>query len=749
MIPQDDFAFMQGILAVSNFLAVERPFLPEATRQILQAAHAEVATCIFDSELGSFQAFLSLVQVPFEFSNKFIKLSIGQWLDFFNPDGSPSPTMGDFLKAAGLSPLTQTLPNPPSPSPPSASLQSFFGSQEQYQAFQQILPCCHTAKQGHHCLHVATAGGPFCPLHSALLPLLTAGDSSLDGDIIVSPVMYYQILLPTAEQFAVARPTLNIGTSPTDRFRLQLARALAPIIAKSKASLSSPFEKPVLLPDSGALAPEDKLPVFVPVALGHSVENSVSIILQNEAYQHGHRHFSQAVWPSVKLLSSSAFLIGWPAPGTIAKEIAMANGLVGSVSPLLPFFLKYSPAAFPCFADHFGQQSSEPTWYENYIKISPNLGIPCGASSGSIPNFLLCLQSWRQAFVHTRIFAQQKLRSFSELIFHSWAADNCSSELRDIIVSQGLHLHFTPIQWVLACTDAIINQAVEVLTPLSAFDDALSYTLQMSFLQAFRNLCSNPGILSPVEVREPKGTFMANIGTHESKSPMFAFNPLITTQAELYRARVEAATMHLLSRSPRNIPTEDQASAAKSYASAIPALLDSLRSPKTAPPSPLKTDKKRSPVKDLSIGSDSKKPKWEVPSAAPSPPPASTISPQRDARTVVDNSAWLDEFGASIMARATSALTAPLASAYNKSLQTQAKHLFPIPGKSITSAHVTGWKVIPLYRLFPNYRRNTEYCCACGSHRSHEAETCPLLLNVRAQPSDIPQLRFSLHGARN
>ena len=163
MIPQDDFAFMQGILAVSNFLAVERPFLPEATRQILQAAHAEVATCIFDSELGSFQAFLSLVQVPFEFSNKFIKLSIGQWLDFFNPDGSPSPTMGDFLKAAGLSPLTQTLPNPPSPSPPSASLQSFFGSQEQYQAFQQILPCCHTAKQGHHCLHVATAGGPFLP----------------------------------------------------------------------------------------------------------------------------------------------------------------------------------------------------------------------------------------------------------------------------------------------------------------------------------------------------------------------------------------------------------------------------------------------------------------------------------------------------------------------------------------------------------------------------------------------------------
>lgn len=743
---------MQAILAVSNFLAVERPLLPEATRLILQNAHTQAATCIFDASLGTFESFLQ-VNVPFAnalgYQNRFIKLSIGEWLDFFNVDGSLSPTIGDFLKAAGLPPLTQTslVPNlPPSSSP--ASLQLFFSSQEQYQAFQQILPCCHTAKQGHHCLQVPAAGGPFCPTHSSLLALLTAGNTSPDSDIIVSPVMYYQILLPTAELFAAARPTLSIGKSSSDRLRLQLARAITPIVSKAK-TLSSPYEKLVVLPDSGALSPEDTLPVFVPVALGHSVENSVSTILQNEAFQHGHRHFSQAVWPSVKLLSSAAFLIGWPAPGTVAREISMANGLVGSVSPLLPFFLKYSPAAFPCFANLFGHSSSEPTWCENYLKIAPHLGIPCGASSGSIPNFLLCLQSWRQAFVHSRIFAQQKLRSFSELIFHAWAADNCSSELRDIIVSQGLHLHFTPIQWVLACTDAIINQAVEVLTPLSAFDDAVSYTLQMSFLQAFRNLCSNPGILSPVEVKEPKGTFMANIGSLDSKSPMFAFDPLILTPAELYRARVEAATMHLISRSPRNIPTEDQASAAKTYASSIPSLLAGLRSPKTAPHSPPKADKKRSPTKDPSTGADPKKLKWEVPSAAPSPPPAATVSPQREARTVVDNTTWMDRFGASLMARATAVLPTAQALAYNKSFLTQAKYFVPIPGENITSAHVTGWKVIPLYRVFPHYRRNTEYCCACGSHKSHEAETCPLLLNASAQPSDIPQVRFSLHGARN
>lgn len=736
------------VLKIDTYLGSNQATIPEATRLALLAAHKiAAAVSVLNSIALTYDAFLeTVVSLGAPLGRKSFRPDLKEWLGYFLPTGETGPSMPSLLTFLGLAPLTPFIPEAATVIPTAAPQpQRCFSSQDHLVSFNTKIPLCHVrANTGIICPFAPGPNGSnLCDLHLQKIASLSSPPAKEKGSESIFSVMeWFSLRVPTLEALAEAR-SLNTGESS---FLAIFSSASLDPSATSKPKVSPLailLEKEAVIPESSDLRAAESLPLYYPATSGYSVESQSTPGLGHSAFtlNPGPTHVSHVLWGLRKYLGPSAFAICFSQQGTVLADIKRKGSYVTSMNPLQIFFLKWGFAAFPAGADLFGAESSELSHLENYTTHNPSLGIPLHALAASTSDFLLLLDRYHECLFKTVNKGNVKIPSILLTIFGQWLDENgITGDMRSLLIKHDMHLFFNVNQWISACFSVLHEQAKSLLESNTANEDAEAFHTRAALLQCFRNLGSNPGVLSLVDttILSRKGTYMANFSSLSAKDPMLTVNTELKTPAALLRARLVHATKHMMSRSSVSIPDEETCKTAKALAEKAFTSIKQARSPAFS----ASIGKAASPGKVLQSKGGAKRP-------FDSHEEASLPQSQLEKADEEPHQAWLDKNLPTLL----KGVPILIQDQYVSSLKARLK--FSTPVRNIHDSSINnGWKqgFFPLYRLMTGSRHTTHYCFACGisslGDNGHTVYNCDMMLLPKTNFSDIPAATAPAHHHR-
>ena len=755
MIPLSLIAADDAMLAITTFLANPSPLFTPATQQALRLAQEAAYAALPEVHPPSLAEYLTPdVPVGVHLGNPpGFRPNFGEWLTFWNEDGSPEPQrMNQILALGGLAlvplqlPILQQIPAVQlplaapgplvAPVAPPATPQCF-SSAEHFLLAVSRLPVCFMLNGAVLCCRTPISPHNLCSHHLNLLSQLT-GNQGAGAANFASPSAFFRIQIPILADLAAARG-IPQGELPLSSLLLAFNSLLdytAPAHPKVKtspfaAALDSPAKTPLL----DALSPIATLSTFVSSTTGMTVENSVSSFSYGD---HPSTHYSHHLWPLYKVMGTLVWHSAFSPPGTIAAALLQRGNVITDLRPLTTLFAKYGIGASPAFADLFGQ-AINPFWLQ-HSNLYPDLTTKLSAGACSVKKFLDLFVDYRALLTQTSVTFGKRNWSISEEIFNIWATDNSlSQEFIADCVRQGLHLHFNVNQWLEAVFTSIQVQAVQLLQPRIGHDDPQTVHIMMTVIQAARNVHSFPGLVLPLLIDSRDGTNLANWKPASSKElfPIFSADSTITSPDALLRATVEHATAHLNTRKYRELPTSFETTAfteaAKNGNDLVAAALAPARA-HASDRSAAKPSGSASRVIAPSASSTQNSGRKRDASQAFSSPPDS------DSQFGPGIQEWLDSNRRYLL----NLVPQSLKGFYENGLRARLRSGPPVQEPSSRPDLLAGWKAIPLYRLTPKHSHNDIYCCACGTKSSsdngHMVYDCPLIVIPGTHFGDIPRV---------
>jgi hypothetical protein len=762
-------ALAEAFASIADHLEMPNASYPEETRLKLLAANKQASDKAVDTLDGrSFVDNIKATKLSLtSLGQDYFSPSIASWLGFFF-EGKPVPGINSVLTFLNLPLIIFTQPTLVVKPSSSFTPGSLFTSDIAVEIFFDKIPLCKVVTAGSLCLHAPTAVGFFCSSHAAMIPQLSANlvPPTLTSAVptIAVPAFFNVMRVPTTEEFAAARPLQPNGTlssalnySITDKDRRQT----------TPAHLLAPAKLP-------HFAAADAIEPFFPAQEGTSVEASFHNALASACVRdQQNTHGTHTLYPFIADFGAGAFQLACPAEGTVRNFITHNGNSVSSLKYIFPFISRFGIAAFPAFADLFGPTSCDST-LQSYINLHPSLGTPFLAMYATSSVFLDLLTYYRQAFTNT-ISGQHQLKpSIAELIFRTWtSSQDLNPAITTTLIAHGMHLRFIINQWILATFDTLADQARTELMEFSGSTDPRGVHIQLSFVQAFRNLGCNPGVLKLVsitEIKESKASQLASLLPASSVTPSFTISKTISTPEDQARERIKHVTELARGKTFSTIPAMDVVAirtTLSGYGQFISRSRDSapasLRSPSHNPSD--NTSKvhthKGSPLRgyqpspERSSAFEESSPKRLRSSPTPPPDrqwsgPSSQLSPSlsndpRAGRVKPDNRAWITDNYSRLVTRARERLPASVAATYESGITHRLNWYPPCLERIDDASLVAGWKAIPIYKLFPTCRRNREYCCACGARGEdfHDSEQCPMIINPAHPIVGIPKMNNS------
>jgi hypothetical protein len=432
-------------------------------------------------------------------------------------------------------------------------------------------------------------------------------------------------------------------------------------------------------------------------------------------------------------------------PGSVREYLRSHGDRVTSLAPLTPYFARWGFGATPACSDLFGESNSDAHW-DRILQMYPRLSRFLNALSLPTREFLNTLEDYRQAFTTSHTISHVQTPSISELIFRLWADAN-SIELGMVadMVNVGLHQHFLINQFMLASFDILRDQASVLLGPLVASNAPLAFYYQASLVQAFRNFHANPGLVSKIspDISEmTNAVHMAYIEGPHSSNPCFKIDVKLKTQDLLAKERTIEATNRL---NRFSFMTKPSVADIEAFKAAVPSFVDqitkrSIGRPETRKTPPRQLNKELSNEPQSLSPSNRKRLHDEV-----EPP---VLSPRRPIKDAPSEDTTMQTIRSLVLPN----IPMERRNSYLDGCGARIRYSSPLNPelRFKTSELAAGWKGIPLYRLFPESRHISEYCCACGHHTSkgsnaHSVDSCPMLAGSKI-PADVPVRNSSLSG---
>ena len=722
-------------------------YYPSGLKSIPTASRAALSAVVkkYSAEAASRAGDLSKVIVDLDsLLGPGFNPSFQFFCQLFEPSGDPKRELDTILRNAGLPTIEWPAQGAISASPPRLTFGSTFASIEQMSHFLSKLPVCSAVSPGNVLCPQPPTVLSLCRQHISLSAELTGPDRK--GWRIAPLEDFTSIKIPTVEDFSAARPSFDAG---------KFVHFFDPHIhSPTKQKKAPTLEDPTVLPYPHTVDSADPLYLAPSNSLGASVELFASPLTRDLSWcwlppqdARGLPHFSHIFNPRVKDIRAHSLRMAFAPPGTVRDFLRAHGDRITSLAPLTPYFARWGFGATPACSDLFGDLTSDSHW-DRILQIYPRLSTFLNALSLPASEFLNILADYRQAFTTSRSIHHVQTPSIAELIFRLWAdANSVEQAIISEMVNVGLHHHFLINQFMLASFDIIRDQAIEILSSLIGSETPLAFYYQASLVQAFRNFHANPGLVARIgtEISEmTNAVHLAYIDGPHSPNPCFKIDPKLKTQELLAKERTIEATNRLNKFSFMVKPPVDSILAFKT---AVPAYIDQITRRLIVVP-----ETKKSPTRKLARDHSSE------PTALTSPqntrkrqyedqePP--DRSPHRSAKDTPPDGTIMQTIRSFVLPHIPNECQPSYLQGCGARIRGGRSSLNP-DLHSKTSELASGWKGIPLYRLFPESRNIPDYCCACGRRTAgagaHTVDSCPMRSTNRT-PTDVPVVNSSLSG---
>lgn len=780
MNPQNEVAYLASFTTILTHLGTNPVNIPPPSLAKILLLTQELAVLVFlDFNLGMGNLGFTM---PAEATGLPFHTSPRAWLALFAETGLPLLTMNNVM-ALVASPLivfpvlqaAHLVPAPvaPTPAPELAEYVSgqYFRSEVHLRMFQAALPLCSTHINGTVCAAAPSVTGA-CAAHNGMLALLTS--PPLPGSpSIFSTESWPGLRVPCLEDLSLNRPGFNVGkfftaiaARPSDKDKSRPT----PLALHLQKEAKTPF----LAPPDGSVQP------FLALE-GSSIEEFGRRRLEsyNPAIQ-----VSQAYYPLLSDFGLSGMSLACPPAGTF-RDFLTEKGPMVSLGPVNYIFARFGPAAFPAFASLFGGPDSD-AHLRPFTAVYEDLGVPLKGLTCRSSDFLTLLGHYREALTVSMEGSHQHRPSITEIIFRLWTRDNnIPLDLTAALVKARLHERFVINQILVALFDTLHQQAIRLLSNMGASTDPKVWKIQSSIVQAFRNLHSYPGTfreisLSTLESRECHE--MANWRHPDSASaPEYAawtVDPSLHSETELASSRMRAATdwqrgrvymapepSELAESKLQLLNAHKEIARARLVTQKPPSSLSKPSdhvSPRSFPTAKVDSDSSKLAASFLAAASRSESPLGRSKrSISPRPPsPTKGDSPlekrvkweDRVPQELRATSERLDQVFLDLVELVPSALREVYKNAISFRLEMQNVACL----NPVQKGQGKGFSGVPLYKLFPAFKRNASFCCICGTRQlaafrpgakgspskvGHLTANCPMIAGSNL--ADLPNLNAS------